>query len=187
MSERKTSVSLLGNRKSKSKFIPTELKRLFICRAEGQLDEVWTIMWTCQTEDRPPLCLRAAWSLNTQIRRSFVPWLIFSKVQAKELEIRAFSCLPAPFSFFCVCERYRETHSLQRHVPRLSFFRVCQPHCHEDAVDQDGQQDEETKQSVSVKEKLSDALKQFFTCKYDTSWMEVIKRQNKSWIKKQTR
>lgn len=102
MSERKTSVSLLGNRKSKSKFIPTELKWLFICRAEGQLDEVWTIMWTCQTEDRPPLCLRAAWSLNTQIRRSFVLWLIFSKVQAKELEIRAFSCLPAPF-FLCVC------------------------------------------------------------------------------------
>lgn len=67
---------------------------------------------------------------------------------------------------------HRETHSLQRHVPRLSFFRVCQPHCHEDAVDQDGQQDEETKQSVSVKEKLSDALKQFFTCNYDTGGME---------------
>lgn len=76
---------------------------------------------------------------------------------------------------------HRETHSLHRHVPRLSFFRVCQLHCHEDTVDQDGQQDEETKQSVSVKEKLSDALKQFFlhAIMIQAGWKKVIKRQNK--------
>lgn len=114
-----------------------------------------------------PSCLNFKCSNLTQFY-AVTHFLATSSQRRSSLLTTLFLCMLLSMCCVCWCHwiqsewgvsrSHTERHSLQRHVPRLSFFRVRQAHCHEDTIDQDCQQDKGAKQSVNVKETLRIAL-----------------------------